>query len=118
MIQVMPPLLLHAVFDGGYFGQYIAYLRHLFAGDWGRSLLDGAPVFEQLIVRFGASLEIMLLALLVAWFPGVAFGRSCGFETRPVSGQYHSRHEHFRLFNSSFLGLPSSPFFWSRCNGD
>ncbi|MCL4409858.1 MAG: ABC transporter permease [Gammaproteobacteria bacterium] len=61
-------------FDGGYFGQYIAYLRHLFAGDWGRSLLDGAPVFEQLIIRFGASLEIMLLALLVAWVPGVAFG--------------------------------------------
>lgn len=61
-------------FDGGYFGQYIAYLQHLFAGDWGRSLLDGAPVYDQLIIRFGASLEIILLALLVAWVPGVALG--------------------------------------------
>ncbi|RUO38256.1 ABC transporter permease [Aliidiomarina shirensis] len=61
-------------FDGNILVQYWHYLAHLFRGDWGISLLDSDPVFEQLQLRFGATLEIAVLAMLIALVPGVALG--------------------------------------------
>ncbi|RUO22489.1 ABC transporter permease [Aliidiomarina iranensis] len=61
-------------FDHNILVQYWFYLEHLFRGDWGISLLDADPVFEQLKLRFGATLEIALLAMLLAIIPGIAFG--------------------------------------------
>lgn len=60
--------------DAGFLAQYVAYVQHLFSGQWGYSLLDGEPIFEQLQVRLGATLEIAILAFVCALIPGILLG--------------------------------------------
>jgi len=90
-------------FDRGVVAQYIAYVQHLFQGDWGRSLLDGAPVFEQLKVRFGASFEVIFLVLLLAWIPGVSLGVLAALKPGKASDQL--------ILGCSIAGY-SIPVFW------
>jgi len=54
--------------------QYLHYLQHLLAADWGISLSNGTPVFADGIQHFMASMELILLALLIAIALGVPLG--------------------------------------------
>jgi len=54
--------------------QYMHYLHHLFAGNWGQSLSNGTPVFDDAVQHFMASMELIVLALLVAITLGLPLG--------------------------------------------
>ncbi|TRW49656.1 ABC transporter permease [Aliidiomarina halalkaliphila] len=85
------------------FSQYSAYLSHLFRGDWGVSLLDGEPVFEQIALRFGATLEIALLAFILALLPGVPLG--------VIAALYFRKTIDHTILTLSLSGY-SIPVFW------
>ncbi|MGC3955900.1 MAG: ABC transporter permease [Propionicimonas sp.] len=55
--------------------QYLAYVGGLLRGDLGNSLVNGLPVLDSLLVRFPATIELTLAALLFALVVGVPLGR-------------------------------------------
>lgn len=55
--------------------QFLNYWKNLLTGDLGVSLISGRPVAADLIVRFGNSLEIIILAIVVSLILGVFLGR-------------------------------------------
>lgn len=61
-------------FDSHILAQYFTYLAHLFQGDWGVSLQDGTPVWEEVKVRFPATMELVVLASLLALILGIPAG--------------------------------------------
>jgi peptide/nickel transport system permease protein len=56
--------------------QFLEYLRAILRGDFGRSMINGAPVLPLVLERVPATLEIMLPALLCAIGVGVPAGVS------------------------------------------
>lgn len=54
--------------------QYYYYLRDLLAGDWGTSPVTGQPVLENLSAFFPATLELSIVAILVAALLGIPLG--------------------------------------------
>jgi peptide/nickel transport system permease protein len=56
--------------------QFLEYLRAILRGDFGRSMINGAPVLPLVLERVPATLEIMLPALLCAIGLGVPAGVS------------------------------------------
>jgi ABC-type dipeptide/oligopeptide/nickel transport system permease component len=63
--------------------QFVAYLSQLARGDLGLSLTTGQPVREELLRRLPASLEVVLLSLLVACAIAIPLGVAAA--TRPGS---------------------------------
>lgn len=61
-------------FDQGIISQYFSYLRHLFSFDWGLSLQDGEPVWQEFKFRFPATLELSVLAMALALLLGPPLG--------------------------------------------
>jgi peptide/nickel transport system permease protein len=59
-----------ALFDS----QYFNYMGDLLRGDLGRSVFSRIPVSESLLVRFPATLELALAAMLVALVVGIPAG--------------------------------------------
>lgn len=90
-------------FESNVFVQYWHYLQHLFRGDWGVSLLDADPVFEQLQLRFGATLEIAILAMLIAFVPGLSLGVIAALNFRKAADNI--------ILGISLSGY-SIPVFW------
>jgi len=54
--------------------QYVTYIRGLFRGNWGRSLLSRRPVAEDLAIYFPATLELVIVALGLAIGLGIPLG--------------------------------------------
>ena len=54
--------------------QFVTYLRQLAGGDLGRSLTSGQSVLADLLARLPASLELTLLALMLAALIGIGLG--------------------------------------------
>ncbi len=54
--------------------QYLQWLRHLLAGDWGRSYRDSQPVLAVIASHLGATLELMASATLLAVILGTGVG--------------------------------------------
>ncbi len=54
--------------------QYLQWLRHLLAGDWGRSYRDSQPVLAVIASHLGATLELMASATLLAVILGTCVG--------------------------------------------
>ena len=81
--------------------QFIIYVRDLAHGDLGRSLSTGQPVAEDLARRLPASLELTLVALVIAC--GVAIPLGVLAATRPGSIADHS----CRLLMTSGVSLPT-----------
>ncbi|MCO4320608.1 ABC transporter permease [Aliidiomarina quisquiliarum] len=61
-------------FDKNIISQYLAYMAHFFAFDWGVSLQDGASVWQEFKLRFPATLELSLLAMALALLLGPPLG--------------------------------------------
>ncbi|RUO72870.1 ABC transporter permease [Idiomarina ramblicola] len=83
--------------------QYLHYLRHLFAGNWGQSLSNGTPVFADGFQHFMASMELIILALLVAVTLGLPLGVFAASRFRQRSDK--------AVISLAMIGY-SVPVFW------
>jgi len=60
--------------DRSYFYQYFIYIRNLLSGDMGMSIRSGVPIFEEIFVRFLATVELSIAAILISSFIGIMAG--------------------------------------------
>ncbi len=60
--------------DHSYFYQYFIYIRNLLNGDMGMSIRSGVPVFEEIFVRFLATVELSIAAVLISSLIGIMAG--------------------------------------------
>ncbi len=83
--------------------QYWSYLSGVLRGDFGRSIRTRRPVSQDLARYYPATLELVLVSLLLASLAGILFG--C------ISAVYHNRFlDHaMRLASVTGVGLPD---FW------
>lgn len=54
--------------------QYLDYVRGIVTGDWGKSILSRRPVLEDLQTYWPATLELVLVAMVIATAVGVPLG--------------------------------------------
>ena len=54
--------------------QYLEYIGQVFTGNFGSTISDGRPVTEILITYGGATLELAIYALIVAFIVGIPLG--------------------------------------------
>ncbi len=54
--------------------QFLIYLKHLFAGDLGHSVMTGHPVTEDIARYFPATVELATTAIIVAMLLGIPLG--------------------------------------------
>lgn len=67
--------------------QYFIWLKHLFAGDWGTSLVLRTPVFTVLGKSFGNTLILTAAAVLVCMIFGTLVGVVSGLKRgKPIDG--------------------------------
>ena len=93
-----------AATDKGHLGaQYLHYVTQLAQGNWGASLLDGTPVWDELKVRFPATLELALVATLLALIVGIPAG---------VVAAMHAGQWPDRVVRALSLAGYSMPVFW------
>lgn len=90
-------------FDSNILVQYGHYVSHLLQGDWGVSLQDGQPVWQEVKVRFPATLELAILASLIA----LAVGIPAGIIAALNLGRWPDR-----LLMGLSLSAYSIPVFW------
>jgi peptide/nickel transport system permease protein len=62
-------------FDKPLYVQYLSYLGRLLQGDFGSSVLDGRAVLDTFLVRFPATIELTVGALIFAIGLGIPLGR-------------------------------------------
>jgi peptide/nickel transport system permease protein len=60
--------------DGSYPAQYFIYVKNLFQGNMGLSIRTRAPVSEEIFVRFLATLELAIAAMILSSLIGVLAG--------------------------------------------
>jgi cationic peptide transport system permease protein len=90
-------------FDANIVTQYFTYLSHLLQGDWGISLQDGTPVWEEVKIRFPATMELAILAAVIAAAVGIPMGVISALNL----GRWPDR-----LIMSLSLSAYSIPVFW------
>lgn len=83
--------------------QYLRYLQGLLRGDLGRSLLSRRPVARDLLIYFPATLELALVAGLIAILAGIPLG----IFAASSQGSWPDQLE--RIFSLSIVSLP---VFW------
>jgi peptide/nickel transport system permease protein len=83
--------------------QYLRWLQHVVVGDMGYSTSNSEPVFQALIERFGATLELMGASLVIA----IGLGVSAGI----VSAVYRYSVLDYVITTVAFFGQ-SMPVFW------
>ena len=64
----------HMGLDKPVYVQYVTYLGHLLTGDLGTSRLTGRPVWDDLATYAPASIELAIVAILLALLVGVTAG--------------------------------------------
>lgn len=83
--------------------QYFAWLQDALHGDWGQSLVTGNNVFYDIVQRFPATLELVLVAMIFAVGVGVPAGVI-------AATHEHRWQDHFSRLSALF-GV-SMPRFW------
>ena len=83
--------------------QYLSYLQHLATGDFGRSIVQHAPVFDLIVQKMPATLELAISAMLIAVTIGVPMGVL-------VAVRRGSLLDRSTLLGASFLF--AAPGFW------
>ncbi|TPP05875.1 ABC transporter permease [Rhizobium glycinendophyticum] len=83
--------------------QYLMWLRSMLLGDWGYSIRTGRPVFGEIVLRLGPTLELGGLALLISLFLAVPLGI--------ISAARRGSKLDSGLTMVSFAGI-STPVFW------
>jgi peptide/nickel transport system permease protein len=54
--------------------QYVHWLGQMVSGDFGRSMIDGSPIFPEMKTRLGITLQLTILSLLFSVAVGIGFG--------------------------------------------
>lgn len=54
--------------------QYLTYMGDMLTGDWGTSIGTKRPVLDEIVARLPATLELLVVAMLVAVFGGILLG--------------------------------------------
>ncbi len=83
--------------------QYLKWLGHVLVGDMGYSTSNSEPVFQALIERFPATLELMGASLVIS----IALGVGAGM----VSAVYRYSFVDYFITTFAFFGQ-SMPVFW------
>lgn len=83
--------------------QFFHFVKGLFQGDLGRSFVHGDPAIQLILSRMGATMELAVVALLMA----IVFGLPLGM----YSGLYPDRRSSRVIMSGSILGF-SLPTFW------
>jgi peptide/nickel transport system permease protein len=55
--------------------QYLGYIGNLFRGDFGSSVVNGQPVLREFLIRFPATIELTVAAMIFATGIGIPLGR-------------------------------------------
>ncbi|HYE49045.1 MAG TPA: ABC transporter permease [Azospirillaceae bacterium] len=83
--------------------QYLAFLGRALEGDLGRSFVFNEPAIRLILDRFGATLELAVVAMGIAVFLGIPLGLYAGLKPDSVGGRL--------VETGSILGF-SLPSFW------
>ncbi len=83
--------------------QYLKWLGHVLTGDFGYSTSNSEPVFQALIERFGATLELMGASLFISILIGIGAGI--------VSAVYRYSLLDYVITTGAFFGQ-AMPVFW------
>lgn len=83
--------------------QYIRYIRDVFTGNMGTSILTGKPVFTEVSDRMPATLELTFSSIVIAAFLGITLGTFAGTR-RDRPGDFGTR-----LFAALAYNIP---IFW------
>jgi peptide/nickel transport system permease protein len=83
--------------------QYLKWLGHVLTGDMGYSTSNSEPVFQALIERFPATVELMGASLLISILIGVSAGI--------ISAVYRYSALDYAITTLAFFGQ-SMPVFW------
>lgn len=89
--------------DEGIWSQYWHYLTNICTGNWGIERIDQAPITEQMISTFLATLQLALSALTLAVLVGLPMGITSALNPRSLTDRI--------LMSFSFIGQ-SVPVFW------
>jgi len=89
--------------DRSYPYQYFVYMRNLLWGDMGTSIRTNAPVSEEILVRFLATVELSLAAMIISSLVGILAGVISSVRQRSVFD-----------YSSMIMALAgvSMPVFW------
>lgn len=90
-------------FDRPIYEQYFTYLGRLLSGDFGNSIQTNRPVLEEFANRFPATVELALVALIIA----VAVGVPLGY----LSAKYYGKALDHVSVVVSLLGVTIPVFF-------
>ncbi|MES2319611.1 MAG: ABC transporter permease [Pseudomonadota bacterium] len=83
--------------------QYLRFIGNALRGDLGRSFVYGAPAMELILERLPATMELAVLALLMAIVVGIPLGLLAGLRPNGLLGK--------SIMATSILGF-SLPTFW------
>ncbi|WP_312797808.1 ABC transporter permease [Tianweitania sp.] len=83
--------------------QYGVFVLQTLQGDFGRSFLAGQPAMDLILERLPATLEMTVLAMLLAVMVGVPLGIFAGLQPKSIISKF--------LMAASILGF-SLPTFW------
>jgi peptide/nickel transport system permease protein len=89
--------------DASYPYQYLLYFKNLVRGDMGVSIRSGVPVAEEIFVRFLATVELSIAAMILSTFIGIMAGVIS-------SVRRYSLFDYFSMM-MALAGI-SMPIFW------
>ncbi|MGB2264728.1 MAG: ABC transporter permease subunit [Glaciecola sp.] len=90
-------------FADSHLAQFWGYTCQLFVGNWGASITTSLPVFEQVIEKLPATIELVIYSMFVALVIGVPAGCLAGIK-------HHSKVDYIII--SISLLFSSLPIFW------
>ncbi|GLX77400.1 antimicrobial peptide ABC transporter permease SapB [Thalassotalea insulae] len=83
--------------------QYWVYIKHLVNGDWGVSMHSQMPIAEEILNHLPATMELSLVALLIAMLIGIPIGF--------IAAAHHRKVADNIILSFAMIGY-SIPIFW------
>lgn len=96
-------MIIHYGFDQPVYIQYLTFMKNMMQGDLGRSFVHGEPALQLILGRLPATLELVVLSMLVAAVVGIPIGLWVGLNADSRGSRI--------VMASSILGY-SIPSFW------
>lgn len=89
--------------DESIFRQYGAYLSHILNGDFGQSMASQSPISNEIIKLLPATIELTLVALVIAMMVGIPLGF--------IAAINHNKTSDNVILSLAMIGY-SIPVFW------
>ncbi len=89
--------------DKNIFNQYAAYLSHILDGDFGLSMTSQSPISHEIMALLPATIELSLVALLLAMIIGIPLGF--------IAAINHNKASDNAILSMAMFGY-SIPVFW------